>query len=258
MSNQDYAEMIEMPVSTYETFVKPKKPVKGKKSLFKLFATPKKRENQTDFCEGDSEDNLDFENYEKQPSETFLTENENPENFENTQTVGKKGRFKWDLVTAQVVTIFVLSIGILVTNIFWKDSGINNLLKSVFSEKEVVETDDRRYDDFDAVSPTKDLVEVENGVMTIKNGGAVYSPADGKVVSVNLIDGKYTVTIAHSDNYSTIISGADYSYVLAGDKVFTTTPVCYSVESVVEVAMYDSNSIITAFALQEGKIVWQN
>lgn len=257
MSSQDYAEMIEIPVSSCETFVNPKpEKEKRKKNLFKRFF--KKNEIRED---EDSSEDLKKDYFASDKDESDLlsaTETTSDiETYRNEKNTSKK-TFKWDLVTAQVITIFVLAVGILLTNVFWKDSGINNLLKTVFSETSAEAVDERTYDKFQAYSPAKDLIEVENGVMTVKEGCAVYSPADGKVTKVDFSDDKYSITISHSDNYKTVISGVDYSYVKVGDKVFTSTPVCYSKEGGAEVSMYNENSIITAFSVEEGKILWQN
>lgn len=257
MSSQDYAEMIEIPVSSCETFVTPKpEKEKRKKSLFKRFFKKTENKENEDFFEDIKNDySLKDEGQADIASASEITYD--IEAYKNKKNTSKKA-FKWDLVTAQVITIFVLAVGILLTNFFWKDSGINNLLKTVFSETSAEAVDERTYDKFQACSPAKDLLEVENGVMTVKEGCAVYSPADGKVAKVDFSDDKYSITISHSDNYKTVISGVDYSYVKVGDQVFTSTPVCYSKEGGAEVSMYNENSIITAFSVEEGKIVWQN
>ncbi len=257
MSSQDYAEMIEIPVSSCETFVNPKlEKEKRKISFFKRFFKKNERREDEDFLAGLKKD---YSKNDKDVAETTPETEEalDIETYKSENNAYKKP-FKWDLVTAQVITIFVLAVGILLTNVFWKDSGINNLLKTVFSETSAEAVDERTYDKFQAYSPAKDLIEVENGVMTVKEGCSVYSPADGKVTKVDFNNDKYSITISHSDNYKTVISGVDYSYVKVGDKVFTSTPVCYSKEGGAEVSMYNENSIITAFSVEEGKIVWQN
>ena len=146
-------------------------------------------------------------------------------------------------------------IGILLTNVFWKDSGINNLFKSVFaSDGEVV--DDKKYDAYQAFAPSQNEIAIENGVMSIDKKGAVYSPAEGEAESVKF-DEKYTIVIRHGKNYKTVITGADYCYVKKGDKVFTSTPVCYSKDGGVEVSMYDGDALIKNYVVKDGKIVWQ-
>ncbi len=253
MSSQDYAEMIEIPVSSCEMVTEPVaekrgskkrliKKVNGKFSFQKVF---KKKKSVTN---NDNDSQTALKNSDDLPNEVY------------TENSGEKDAKKWkfNLVTAQVITVFVLAVGILLTNIFWKDSGINNLLKTVFSTDSTVTADERGYDVFQAFAPSKSDVETSaNGIMKVKSG-AVYSPAEGKVTSVKLYNGKYTVTISHSDSYKTVITGVDYSYVSDGDKVFTSTPVGYVKEEGAEVAMYSNNSLITGYVIDGGKVVWQN
>ncbi len=254
MSSQDYAEMIEIPVSSCEMVTEPvtekkrskKRLIKKVNGRFPFFT--KKRTKK-----GVAEE-ADLNAVKANMEEDFNTLNQS---YETSEKKAKGGKIKFNLVTAQVITVFVLAIGILLTNIFWKDSGINNLLKSVFATETTVTADERGYEVFQAFAPSKNDVQVTNGIMKV-NSGAVYSPADGKVVSVKLGNGKYTITISHSDNYKTVITGADYTYAKEGDKVFTSTPVCYSKEGGVEVAMYDKDSLISGYTLDGGKVVWQN
>lgn len=278
MSSQDYAEMIEIPVSSCEIFVTPKTSDKrAKKRLLKrfkknpfLFSQNKRNANEKSFSESTNVNAaaeteiekekftpvFDEDGYEEKSQKDvyFNTDDDYSEKAENKN---KKRHFKWDLVTAQVVTVFVLAVGILLTNIFWKDSGINNLLKSVFAS-DAATADERSYDVFDAFAPSKNEVELSEGVMTLTKSGAIYSPADGEVSSVELVNGKYTVTILHSDSFQTVITGADYAYFKKGNKVFVSTPVCYSIEGGAQVKMYDSNVILTNYSIKDDKIVWQS
>ncbi len=277
MSSQDYAEMIEIPVSSCEIFVTPKTSDKrAKKRLLKrfkknpfLFSQNRRNANEKSFIESENVSAAAEAGSEKEKVAPVFGEEGYEENSqkdvyfadddysEKTENKNKKRFFKWDLVTAQVVTVFVLAVGILLTNIFWKDSGINNLLKSVFAS-DAVTADERSYDVFDAFAPSKNEVELSEGVMTLMKSGAIYSPADGEVSSVELVNGKYTITILHSDSFQTVITGADYAYFKKGDKVFLSTPVCYSIEGGAQVKMYDSNVILTNYSIKDDKIVWQS
>lgn len=269
MSSQDYAEMIEIPVSSCEIFVTPKTNDKrAKKRLLKRFKrTPFPFRRQKSGETKDTASETGIYKQKEQPDFVYESDGYNDSDAaslsydeaqaENFAEKGKKRFFKWDIVTAQIVTVFVLAVGILLTNIFWKDSGINNLLKSVFAS-DTVTADERNYDAFDVFSPSKNEVELSNGVMTLTKSGAVYSPADGKVLSVELNNGKYTVKVLHSDSFITVITGADYIYLAEGDRVFSSTPVCYSKEGGTQVKMYDNDVILTDYSIQDGKIVWQS
>lgn len=232
MSNGDYAEMIEFPVSTYEMVVLPKK--RKKKNVKKRVV---EKVNKSVDGAGDS----------------FSIDNnvavEKPE----------KKKFSFDIITAQVVAIFVLVIAIMVTNIFWEDSGINNLIKGAFSQTQVeIEVDNRVYNEFSPISPSKvSEIELSQGVMKIGSEGAIYSPCEGRVEDISEIDGKYTIAISHSDLFKTIIRGADYAYFEVGEAVYQSVPVCFS-QGGAEVLMYNDNTLITAYSIVDGSIVWQS
>ena len=159
----------------------------------------------------------------------------------------------FDIVSVQVVAIFILIVGIILTNIFWEDSGINNLMRSVFNDNTTLL--DVSYSDFSASLPSKtDEVLLENGVMTVKKG-SVYSPCDGVVESVVENDGLFTVTILHSESFSTVISGLESVYVSKNDKVFANIPLGYS-EGSSCVSMFDGDAILTGYVLSDSQIVW--
>ena len=179
----------------------------------------------------------------------------NPFTTKNASKTKKSGKI--NVIGVQVAAIFVLAVGILLTNLFWQDSGINKILKSAFTKQTPI-VDERDYTEFNAICPTKGLAEIENNIITIPEKGAVYSPANGKVLSVEKIGDKFTITISHSDKYKTVICGADYVYANVGDSVFTSTPVCYSLNGGVEVSMYNDGTIISAFSISDGQIVWQS
>lgn len=162
---------------------------------------------------------------------------------------------KIDVLSVQVVAIFALIVGIILTNIFWEDSGMNNLLKQVFSQKPAV--NDAVYTSFNAVCPSKTQdVTIENGVMTVSQG-SIYSPCDGVVESVSNDNGVYTLTIKHSETFSTVISGLSLCYANLGESVYSTIPIGYG-ESEMSVCMFNSDAILTSFTLNGNDIVWIN
>ena len=162
---------------------------------------------------------------------------------------------KLDIISVQVVAIFALIVGIILTNIFWEDSGMNNLLKQVFYTQNT--TNDAVYTSFNAVSPSKTQdVTIENGVMKVSSG-SIYSPCDGVVESVSSENDVYTLTIKHSDTFSTVISGLSLCYANVGENVYATIPIGYS-EGEMSVCMFNSDAILTSFTLNGEEIVWIN
>ena len=90
--------------------------------------------------------------------------------------------------------------------------------------------------------------------MTV-NGGSIYSPCNGTVESVLENDGLYTVTIEHSNSFSTVISGLECVYSKVGDNVYQNVPVGYSSKNA-EVSMFSSDVILTGYIISGNQIVW--
>lgn len=238
MSDGDYAEMIEIPVSTCEMVVLPKKRKKNnlRKKVIDRVNKNLQNENVAENC------------YEEKTKSAECFEKKTPK------------KFKFDIVSAQVLAIFVLVVAILVTNIFWEDSGINTLLRSVFKNENQAEMpDERDYKSFTVYLPTKaNTVELSDGIMTVSGESAIYSPCQGEIVDVKQTDGKYTVTINHSDVFKTIIRNADYAYFDIGDTVYESVPVCYTSDGGAEILMYNGSLLLTNYTITDGSIVWQS
>ena len=237
MSNSDYMEMIELPVSTCEIVVSPKRKKPSKRKLFKRADPPAEKIVS--------------------PVDATLAEAEEPcESNVVLYEKKEKKKFKFDIVAAQVTAIFVLVVAIILTNVFWEESGINTLLKSVFKTENQT-TDERLFSAFKAALPSNGTIELNEGVMTITSVGAVYSPVEGEIESVFESDGKFSLTLKHSDKFKSIISGLDHSYVAQGERVYKGIPVGYTEGENCKVVMYDGDKLITGYSIDGGSIVWE-
>ncbi len=240
--NIDYATMIEIPVSTAEITVK-------KPRLFK-----RKRH------EALKQELIDKVNEEETVEEISEPACEFADTVEITTKKQQKKKvrdkkFSFDVITAQVAVIIVLALTIMLTSIFWKDSGINTLIRSVFANdaKAVADT---TYSEFTPQIPSSANVTLESGIMTFA-GGSVYSLCDGKVTKVAENAGKYDITIQYSPSFTALISGAEYAYYGAGESVYKALPVCYS-SSGVKMCLYNDGKLLTDYIIDNGKIVWQS
>lgn len=230
----EYAEMLGLAVSSCDVVVKPTKKRKKKdvkEQVIEKVNEPEEMVEKVDLSE--------FE--ELSPPE------EKP----------KKG-FKFDIIYAQGVAIFALIVTILLTNIFWENSGINTLFKNAFAEPSE-QVDARTYLSFSAKTPSSELTSsVEEGVMTFSGKGALYPVCDGTVSSIVEEDGKYTLTINHSDVFKTVISGADFVYTEKGEQVYGYIPVCFVAGGDANVYMYDGESLLTNYIVEDGVIIWES
>lgn len=255
----EYAEMLGLGVSQCDVVVKPAKRRK-KKDVKKQVI--EKVNAETEFSAEVVPAVADAEAVEISSEKS--TENAAVENLTYTarktdkrkKFFGKK--FKFDIVYAEGVAAFVLVVAILLTNIFWENSGMNTLFKKAFGKNES-EADTRTYSSFNAQSPSSDLeVSVSGGVMTFSGKGTMYPVCDGTVASVVEEEGKYTVTIDHSDVFTTVISGVDYVYADKGEPVYRYIPVCYLSGGDAKVYMYNGDALLTDYIVEDGSIIWES
>ena len=231
----EYAEMLGMEVSSCDVYVKPKK-------------TRKKKELKDDVIKKVNEPEV--ANAEFGEFGTDIPVRSNGE---------KKKKFRFDVVYAEGVAVFLLAVTILLTNIFWENSGMNRLFKSAFGDGQTVQTDTRTNVNFNAQSPSGEMeVTLDKGVMVFSGKGSLYPVCDGKVASVVEEDGKYTITLKHSDVFKTVISGVDFVYADQGDEVFKYVPVCYVNGGDAKVSMYNKDVLVTNYAVEGGSIVWES
>ena len=233
----DYAEMLGLEVSSCDVTIKPKKNKKKKDiigDIIRKVNAPKA--SATSAYDGEEAAHI--------PEKTNCAEK-------------KKRKFGFDIVYAEGVAVFVLVVSILLTNIFWENSGINRLFKRAFGGTETAVADTRVNTNFNANAPSGELdVKLENGVMEYSGKGSLYPVCDGKVVSVVEEDGKYTVTVKHSDVFKSVISGVDFVYADKGDEVFKYVPVCFVNGGTAKVYMYNQDALVTDYVIEGGSIVW--
>ena len=208
---REYAEMLRTMASSCDVVVKPAKRARKKKDVKEEIVT--KVNDEVAASEVKAADELPFKE-EAFGEEEIIERPKKRFSFfgkKKTETTEKpaekKGRFKFDIVYAEGIAAFALVVAILLTNIFWENSGMNTFFKKAFSPAQVT-TDARSYNSFNAQSPSSSLDgKVEDGVMTFSGKGALYPVCDGKVSSVKQSDdGKYEITIAHSGSFKTVIS----------------------------------------------------
>ena len=71
-------------------------------------------------------------------------------------------------------------------------------------------------------------------------------------------DGKYTVTLKHSDVFKSVITGVDFVYADKGDDVFKYVPVCFVNGGTAKVYMYNSDVLVTNCIVEGGSIIWES
>ena len=257
MSDSEYCKMLEMPINTCDVIIKPNK--HKRKAVVKEVIEKVNEETLSNevlvkkpkfkFLKNIFYNNKEKKNKEKKPK---IRRVKREKQVESESAIKNK---KFDIVAVQITAIFVLVVGIILTNIFWEDSGMNNLIRSVFSSEESLNS--QEYTSFSASVPSKShTVSINDGVMTFASGSC-YSPCDGRVESLSQDGDTFTMTIRHSDSFTTVFTGLEFCYVENGDNVYANIPLGYS-SSPIKVSMYDDNYLLTNYSITGNNIIWLN
>ncbi|MBR1867003.1 MAG: hypothetical protein IJ800_00275 [Clostridia bacterium] len=250
----EYAEMLEMPVSTCDVVFKPAKRKKRKSLKDEVIAKVNGFARKKD-------DNKKEEDLTEEVQSEIDEKTEEVVRTRTKRAKDKKPRkkFKFDLIYAEGAAVFLLVSAILLTNVFWEDSGINTIFKKAFGISAVT-TDSRTYANFSAKSPSEELdADLSEGVMTFSGKGAIYPVCEGKVSSIEKgEDGKYTLTVNHSDVFKTVISGVDYVYADEGEEAYKYIPIAFLNEGSASVKLYNDGTLLTGYLLENGSIIWES
>lgn len=246
----DYAEMLEIPVSTLN--VTKKRSTKKKEE-----ADLKERvvESVNERVEEAEDPIANGENVTDYGENAYSYEEEKPHRAHKKFLEGK-------LLMVEFVAVIALCAAILLTNIFWPSSAINTFFRGLIEGKPTAAApDDRTYSELTLGSVISDDDIVcsvgETGVLTFTGTCSVYAPYGGTVQSIVENEGTYTMEIQHTTSFSTVIAGLSNVYLAAGDTVYATIPVGYSAGGEISVSMFDSGSLIHTYTVNENNdIVW--
>ena len=256
----EYAEMLEIPVSTVNVIRKTAK--KRSKTMF------------ADERQGLKDETISRVNEKVHPYAVYSgkatpvdpvldAKSEYPvENDLETVLPTKKERAQAWVLKAEFGVACALCLGIFLTNVWMPNSAINTFFRSLIPEKQIA--DERDYTDFTLSSilgadSDAEMTLSPTGIISFVSEGCVYPTADGKVSALTQDEnGKYTVTISHTDSFSGVITGLDYVYYEIGQEVKHNVPVGYSIgENEVQVAMYDGGNLLNCFSVtEENTLAW--
>lgn len=258
-----YASMLEIPVNTCNITYAPVKKKKPKtKKVYASDDVKKQLLNKVNETEGARLENTAEISVESAASEIPATREEI--NLSRAVQSEKRRRPRFSFAAAELIIIGLLIATICLTNAFNENSGINAFMRSVFQSSDGTEqvlTDTRTYGEFSPVIAYKGeaLPVVEDGVTTIAGEGSVYAICDGTVTKVSVDGaGKYSLEIAHSDNFKTVLSGLDYAYAEVNDKIYGNIPVGYCGEDGVKLCFLGADgAVITDYTLDGNAVVWK-
>lgn len=240
----DYAEMLEIPVNTVN--------VTKKKNIFKR---KQKAQPQDDFKE------RVVESVNERMGAYVISEDvSDPPKPEKIKAVaGGKHDKRNVILWTEAALAAVIAIGIFVINLLMPSTVINTFLNS-FS-KPVKE--EPVYSQLALSSIVGDFSDAEvalseNGVLSVTAKGSVYAVCDGTVSKIEEADGAYTMEIAHTSTFKSVITGLNAAYSAVGTKVEQNIPVGYSDGQIeVKVTLYDNGVALNCIALNGETPVWK-
>ncbi len=248
----EYAQMLEIPVSTVS--------VVKKRSLFARRAKPA----------DDLKDRV-VESVNERMGEGVATATENDvygvlngyvetEDLTAPVKTKKKLGVAGKILIAETAAACLLAAGIFLTNVFVPNTAINTFMGGLTAVKQT----EAAYNQFKLTSVVSDISEADiavtdDGVIHFTQKCSVYPVCDGEVASVTEKDGSYTVKIAHTSKFTSVITGLDTVYAGEGDAVKSNLPFAYSNgENEVRVSMYDGNTLLNCYTLSGAVPVWNS
>lgn len=243
----DYAEMLEIPVSTVN--------VVKKKSIFKRKGAKTQPQPQEDLKERVVESVN-----ERVGAFVYSEDLSDPPKPEKHKTaIGVRGNGS-KVVFIEAIAVALIAISIFVTNLLLPNTVINTFLSSFTSQT----AEEPAYTEFTLSPVVSDFSDAEvtvsaSGVLSFVSEGSVYPICEGKVASVTGDNGLYTVEIAHTSTFKSVITGLTNVYSAVGTKVAANIPVGYSDgQSEVRVSMYDNDALLNCYGLSGVVPVWKS
>ncbi len=237
----EYAQMLEVPVSTVS--------VVKKKPFFK------KKTREEDDLKEQVVDSVNERLGEGAFPEDLTVPPKPPAKSAFAATLAdRSGR----VLVAEIAAACLLAVGIFLTNVFMPASAINTFIRSITDPAPA----EAAYTDFDLFPVVSDLSDAEvsvsdAGVITFTADCAVYPVAEGEVAAVTERENGYSVEIAHTSSFRSVINGLTQVYCAAGDAVAGNVPVGYSDGSAeITVSMYDAGELINGYTLSGALPVW--
>lgn len=247
----DYAEMLEIPVSTVN--------VVKKKSFFKR-KNPRKAQPQIQ--DADLKELVVDSVNERVGAYVYaedLSEPPAPEKPIKAKLNGDRGS---KIIFTELVAVCVLAAAIFLTNVFMPSSVINTFIGSLKADTKP--KSEPVYSEIKLSSVISELSEAEvtmtdNGVLCFTGESGVYPVCDGVVSSITEENGLYTVQIAHTSTFSSVITGLSDVYSAKDTKVKSNIPFAYSDgENEVRISMYDGENLLNCYTLSGEVPVWNS
>ena len=269
----EYAEMLEIPVSTVNVVRKNRRRKKSTEGVSQPTPPATADAPFKDTVIAQVNDRLEETEPTTLPqnTETLLQDEQTrldfdpvPDRIDTVRLYASEGKSSRRKKNKLFAAACVLCGAIFFTNIFMPSSAINTFFRAMSNPSNAAQTDSRPYSEFDLSPVVSELSDAElnlseTGVLSFTDECCVYPAADGTVSDVTkTAEGIYTVKISHSDSFTGVIQGLDYVYYEVGDAVKSNVPVGFSKgEREVQVTMYSAGELLNCFRLtDENCLAW--
>jgi hypothetical protein len=242
----DYAEMLEIPVSTVN--------IVKKKSIFK------RKTNENGDLKEEVLDSVNQKMEEEPASDYDYLKTENLSDIPKPEGESKVRDKASIVLFVEGILLCLIAGAIFLTNILVPQSVINTFL----SDLTAVEEGESLYSDFTLTSVVSELSSAEvtvtsDGVICFTDKTLVYPVCGGEVASVSQSNGLYTVKIAHTSTFTSVITGLNTVYASEGEEVAANIPFAYSSgENEVRVSMYDGDTLLNCYTMSGAVPVWNS
>lgn len=250
----DYAEMLEIPVSTVN--------VVKKKSLFNFRNKPVAPKEQPASPQDDLKDLVVDSVNERVGAFVYSEDLSDPPKPEKKRKFfgGDKGS---KIILTELIAVCLLAAAIFLTNFFMPQSAINTFIGTLTGKSSDTQTEPT-YNEIKLSSVVSELSDAtvtvtDGGVLTFTAQSSVYPVCAGTVASVKEEEGVYTVQIAHTSTFSSVVTGLTDVYAVEGTKVKANIPFAYSDgKKEVRVSMYDGDTLLNCYSLSGEVPVWNS
>lgn len=257
----DYAEMLEIPVSTVkvvkkESIFKRKREKKDAQDELKemVVDSVNERAGQYVFAEDLTEPQKPDKKAKKKAEKAAAMAQEYSEAYKAPAS-SRASR----VIAIELVAVCVLAAAIFITNFLMPTSVINTFLgyfSAVEAPAEPSYNELKLSSVVGAFSDT-DVNMTDSGVITFTAKGSVYPVCDGTVAKITEDNGLYTVQINHTSTFSSVITGLTDVYSAKSSAVKANIPFAYSNgENEVRVSMYNGEELLNCYTLSGEVPVW--
>lgn len=260
----DYAEMLEIPVTTVNVVQKKRRHIRDLKhrAVGKVNERMDARAREEDATyAGNEPPESKASAFEDGLPENAFPEAAEPEGADVAQSATVKRTHPALIV--EFALACVLCAVIFLTNVFMRDSAINTFLRSVLNGNGGETTVAKTYSDFKLTPVVSEYSDVttslsETGVLSFKANCSVYPACEAKVGSITKTGDTYTVALTHSDTFQSVYTGLSEVYYKEGESVFSNVPFAYSDgNATVQVSFYQDGQMLNCYSVDaENCLSW--